>query len=59
METGAASSPYGSARVEVSDEAGKVVAAALSVVLAGRNPSTGLRERVTVVTRQLPDDHVL
>jgi hypothetical protein len=31
----------------------------LSTALAGRNPGTGVQESVTVVTRQLPDDHVL
>jgi Zn-dependent protease with chaperone function len=31
----------------------------LSVQLAGRSPETGLNERVTVVARQLPDDHVV
>jgi len=34
-------------------------ARALSVVLAGRSPVTGEEERVTVFTRELPDDHVL
>jgi hypothetical protein len=34
-------------------------ARAFSMVLAGRNPATGLQERVTVVTRELPDEHVL
>jgi hypothetical protein len=34
-------------------------ARALSAVLAGRNPATGVQERVTVVTRELTDDHVL
>jgi hypothetical protein len=33
--------------------------ASLSVQLAGRSPDTGIDERVTVVTRQLPDDHVV
>jgi hypothetical protein len=31
----------------------------LSVVLRGRSPLTGAEEHVTVVTRELPDDHVL
>jgi hypothetical protein len=31
----------------------------LSVRLAGRSPGTGTVERVTVVTRQLPDEHVV
>lgn len=29
------------------------------VVLSGRNPNTGMDERVTVVTRQLVDDHLI
>lgn len=33
--------------------------AALSATLRGRDPNTGLDERVTVVTRQLSDDHLL
>jgi Zn-dependent protease with chaperone function len=32
---------------------------ALSVALRGRNPNTGINERVTVVTRQLPDAHLM
>jgi Zn-dependent protease with chaperone function len=32
---------------------------ALSLVLAGRSPVTGVDERVTVFTRALPDDHVV
>ncbi len=32
---------------------------ALSVYLSGRSPATGARERVTVVTRRLPDLHVV
>jgi Zn-dependent protease with chaperone function len=31
----------------------------LSVRLAGRSPDTGIEERVTVVARQLPDEHVV
>ena len=31
----------------------------LSVQLAGRSPDTGINERVTVVARQFPDDHVV
>jgi len=31
----------------------------LTVQLAGRSPDTGLNERVTVLARQLPDDHVV
>ncbi len=34
-------------------------ASALSLVLSGRSPATGLEERVTVFTRELPDDHVI
>jgi hypothetical protein len=34
-------------------------AAALSLVLSGRSAATGLEERVTVFTRELPDDHVI
>lgn len=34
-------------------------ASSFSVVLAGRSPVTGQEERVTVVTRGLPDGHVL
>ena len=34
-------------------------APALSVVLAGRSAVTGQDERVTVFTRELPDDHVV
>jgi hypothetical protein len=34
-------------------------ARAVSVVLAGRSPVTGQDERVTVLTRELPDGHVL
>lgn len=34
-------------------------ARALSVVLGGRSPVTGVDERVTVLTRELPDGHVL
>lgn len=34
-------------------------ARALSLVLSGTSPATGLEERVTVFTRQLPDEHVL
>lgn len=34
-------------------------ARALSVVLGGKSPVTGLDERVTVLTRELPDGHVL
>ena len=34
-------------------------ARAVSLVLAGRSPATGQEERVTVLTRALPDDHVL
>jgi hypothetical protein len=34
-------------------------ARALSLVLSGRSPVTGMQERVTVLTRQLSDDHVL
>jgi Zn-dependent protease with chaperone function len=34
-------------------------ARALSVVLAGTSPVTGADERVTVFTRELPDEHVL
>ena len=33
--------------------------AALSLVLSGRSPATGRDERVTVFTRELPDDHVI
>jgi hypothetical protein len=33
--------------------------AALSQVLSGRSPVTGEEERVTIFTRQLPDDHVI
>jgi hypothetical protein len=33
--------------------------AALSLVLSGRSAATGLEERVTVFTRELPDDHVI
>ena len=32
---------------------------ALSLVLGGRSPVTGLDERVTVFTRELPDGHIL
>ena len=32
---------------------------AMSVVLAGRSPVTGVDERVTVFTRELPDGHVI
>jgi hypothetical protein len=32
---------------------------ALATSLRGRNPSTGVDERVTVVTRQLEDDHLV
>ncbi len=32
---------------------------ALAVSLHGRNPNTGINERVTVVTRQLADDHLI
>ena len=32
---------------------------ALAATLRGTNPSTGIAERVTVVTRQLADDHLL
>ena len=31
----------------------------LAVRLAGRSPDTGLNERVTVLARQLADDHVV
>jgi len=31
----------------------------LSVRLAGRSPDTGVNQRVTVLARQLPDDHVV
>ena len=31
----------------------------IAASLAGRNPNTGLDERVTVVTRALPDGHVI
>ena len=31
----------------------------LTVQLAGRSPDTGVNERVTVLARQLPDDHVI
>ena len=34
-------------------------ASALSLVLSGRSPVTGAEERVTVFTRELPDDHVV
>jgi hypothetical protein len=34
-------------------------ARAVSLVLSGRSPVTGSQERVTVVTRELSDDHVL
>jgi len=34
-------------------------AAALSVVLSGRSPVTREEERVTLFTRELPDDHVI
>jgi beta-barrel assembly-enhancing protease len=34
-------------------------ARALSVVLSGRSPVTGQEERVTVLTRELPDGHVI
>ena len=34
-------------------------AAALSVVLSGRSPVTRKEERVTLFTRELPDDHVI
>jgi Zn-dependent protease with chaperone function len=34
-------------------------ARALSVVLSGRSPVTGVDERVTVFTRELPDGHVI
>jgi beta-barrel assembly-enhancing protease len=34
-------------------------AAALSLVLSGRSAATGAEERVTVFTRELPDDHVI
>jgi hypothetical protein len=34
-------------------------ARAMSVELLGPNPLTGTQERVTVVTRELPDGHVL
>jgi Zn-dependent protease with chaperone function len=34
-------------------------ARSLSVVLGGRSPMTGLDERVTVLTRELPDGHIL
>lgn len=32
---------------------------ALSAAMRGTNPTTGINERVTVVTRQLADDHIL
>ncbi len=32
---------------------------ALATSLRGANPNTGIRERVTVVTRQLPDEHLV
>jgi beta-barrel assembly-enhancing protease len=31
----------------------------MAVALGGRNPNTGIQERVTVVTRGLPDGHVI
>ena len=34
-------------------------APALSVVLSGRSPATGEDERVTVFTRELPDEHIV
>jgi Zn-dependent protease with chaperone function len=34
-------------------------ASALSLVLSGRSAATGAEERVTVFTRELPDDHVI
>jgi len=34
-------------------------ASALSLVLSGRSSVTGVEERVTVFTRELPDDHVI
>ena len=34
-------------------------AAALSLVLSGRSAVTGEEERVTVFTRELPDDHIV
>ncbi len=34
-------------------------APSLSVVLSGRSPVTGLDERVTVFTREIPDNHVI
>lgn len=34
-------------------------ASALSLVLSGRSAATGAEERVTVFTRELPDDHVV
>lgn len=33
--------------------------AGLAASLGGRNPNTGLNERVTVVTRQVPDGHLI
>jgi len=33
--------------------------AALSLVLSGRSAATGLEERVTVFTRELPDEHII
>jgi len=32
---------------------------ALQVVLSGRSPATGEDERVTVFTRELPDEHIV
>jgi hypothetical protein len=54
-----ASSPY-LARVGNTTES-RVMAGQPSVTvrLAGRSPDTGLNERVTVLARQLPDDHVV
>lgn len=34
-------------------------APSLSVVLSGRSPATGQEERVTVFTREIPDEHVI
>ena len=48
------SAATGSARQEQIDGA-----SSYSVVLSGRSPVTGQEERVTVVTRGLPDGHVL
>lgn len=31
----------------------------IAASLGGRNPNTGINERVTVVTRQLPDEHLI